>query len=186
MQGGRSRGGREGRGRRKNDERPEGYRRLLVSTFVLVSLGIQGGVIEELQKLLAEGVSQREIAKRLGIPRSTLQTRIKRLTERRPISEVTTDILTVMPRDKGGQNGGLPDEIMQAKEDLWEVIPWWRQRKKLSQVYQSGPRETMRMTYHIEPRYVELIKEHARMEGVSITDMINRIIGQFFEGGPCW
>jgi hypothetical protein len=45
------------------------------------------------------------------------------------------------------------------------------------------PRETMRMTYHIESRYVELIKEHARMEGVSITTMINRIIRQCFEGG---
>ena len=38
------------------------------------------------------------------------------------------------------------------------------------------------MTYHVEPRFIELIKAFAKAEGVSVTDVVNRAFRQFFDG----
>ncbi len=66
--------------------------------------------------------------------------------------------------------------------DLVEMVEWWRQRKKIARDYDGTPRQTQRMTYHVEPRYIELIVQYAKSEGVSITAVVNRAFRQFFEG----
>jgi IS30 family transposase len=136
---------------------------------------------EEIDALLAQGMSQRAIAKQLNIPRTTLQRLIARQNglPTRPAREVHTGITSVVPVEEVAPTDGFTTDM---RFDLIEMIEWWRQRKKIAQEYAGTPRETVRMTYHVEPRYVEWIKEFAKSEGVSITDIVNRAFRQFFEG----
>lgn len=136
---------------------------------------------EEIAALLDQGVSQRAIAKQLNIPRSTLQRMIARQegVPARPTREVRKGNLTVINPDEVAPSRGLPADMV---FDIMEIVGWWRQRKRIAQEYEGTPRETVRMTYHVEPRYIELIKEFAKSEKVSITDVVNRAFRQFFEG----
>jgi hypothetical protein len=51
----------------------------------------------------------------------------------------------------------------------------------LKQVHVSIPQDTARQTYHVERRYIELIREEAEAEGVSITEVVNRALRVYFE-----
>jgi hypothetical protein len=133
------------------------------------------------QSLLAQGMSQRAIAKQLHIPRSSLQRIIARQhgLPDRPSREVNTGIAAIMPVDDMAPNDTFTPDM---RFDLVEMVEWWRQRKKIAREYDGTPRQTQRMTYHVEPRYIELIAQYAKSEGVSITDVVNRAFRQFFEG----
>jgi hypothetical protein len=135
----------------------------------------------QLRRLLAQGVSQREIARRLGIPRSTLQGHLKHL---HPV-EVHRGTPTVIPR--GGphppQVGYLPQtpaELDAIKADLLEVVQWWRAHK-MPRVDPGGPRDTQRWTVHVEKRWIARVKEMADVEGVSQTEIVDRALRQYFE-----
>jgi Homeodomain-like domain-containing protein len=136
---------------------------------------------EEIQAFLAQGLSQRAIAKQLHIPRTTLQRLIARQNglPARPATEVRSGNPTViLPREVAPERGVPADMLF----DVMELVEWWRQRKRIAKEYEGTPRQTQRMTYHVEPRFIELIKEFAKAEGVSVTDVVNRAFRQFFEG----
>jgi hypothetical protein len=133
---------------------------------------------KRLRRLLAQGKSQREIAQALKIPRTSLQRIIKDLNGSSSlnslppapaISPPVVDTSTLSPA-----------EIDAVKSDFWEMITWWRDRK-LKAVQASTPRDTQRQTYHVERRYIELIKYEAETEGVSITEVVNRALRAYFE-----
>ena len=136
---------------------------------------------EEILALLAQGVSQRTIAKRLHVGRG----RINRLVARqqglpdRHRPEVHRGITEILPCEQMAPTKGVPADMV---FDIMEMVEWWRQRKKIAQEYEGTPRQTQRMTYHVEPRFIELIKQFAKAEGVSVTDVVNRAFRQFFEG----
>src|SRR3712207_1947273 len=115
----------------------------------------------QLRTLLEQGVSQREIARQLGIPRSTLQDHLKRLA---PV-EVHRGTPQVMPRSTPAVMArGLPRppevdlppqtpaELDAIKADLLEVAQWWRARK-MRRVDPGGPREAQRQTWHVDTRW---------------------------------
>jgi DNA-binding Lrp family transcriptional regulator len=137
---------------------------------------------QQLRTLLKEGVSQREIARRLGIPRSTLQDYMKRL---QPV-EVHRGTPAVIPRhvprppevDPAPQTLAALEAI---KVDLLEVAQWWRTRK-MRRVDSGGPRETQRWTVHVEKRWIAAVKEEAEAEGVSQAAIVDRALRQYFEG----
>jgi DNA-binding transcriptional MocR family regulator len=132
---------------------------------------------DKLQQLLKQGLSQREMARRTGIPRSTLRQRMHPLGTR----EVHTGVRK--PSSEQRPEGQLPQELMEAWEDLKEMQAWWRARKRALQTKHSH-QETQRQTYHVEKRYIEAITRAADAEGVSITNMVNRAFQQYFcEGG---
>jgi hypothetical protein len=132
---------------------------------------------KKLRKFLAEKMPQREIARRLNVPRSSLQRIIKGL-DAASASEVaapnSTDGLPVVDTGKL-----TPAEVEDVRTNFWELIEWWRERK-LQRVYQSKPRETTRQTYHVEKRFVRLIHQEAEAEGVSITEVVNRAFQKYF------
>ena len=136
---------------------------------------------DEVRTLLSQGESQRAIAKQLKIPRTSLQRIIARQkgVTARPAREVSRGNPTlIMPGEVAPPRGVPADMVF----DIVEMVDWWRQRKRIAREYEGTPRETVRMTYHVEPRYIDLIKEFAKAEGVSITDVVNRAFRQFFEG----
>ena len=136
---------------------------------------------DKLQQLLKQGLSQREIARRTGLSRSTLRQRIQALGTHQGNIRVQQSSRARMPEVHHGTP--LPQAFMDAWEDLKEMQTWWRARKRALQTEHSHP-ETQRQTYHVEKRYIEAIKRAADVEGVSIMEIVNRAFGQFFrEGG---
>ena len=117
----------------------------------------------ELQKLLSEGLSQTEIARRTGLPRSTLRRRIKKLNAFNAyLSNPTLD------------------QDPEANSDLRELLEWWNVRKRALQIREDLHQETERKTYHIQKRYIEAIERAADLEHVSITEIVNRSLGYYF------
>ena len=142
------------------------------------------GVVDlyQVQILLSQGLSQREIARRLGIPRTTLQDHLKR-TQAVDIRRGNTLILP--------QRGPRPPQVYPVPEtpaalegvaaDLLEVAQWWRTRK-LQRVSPGPPRDTQRQTWHVDKQWIERVKEMAEVGGVSQAEIVNRALRQFFEG----
>ena len=136
---------------------------------------------DKLQQLLKQGLSQREIARRTGLSRSTLRQRIQALgtreippVVRKPSSE---------QRAEGHHGAPFPQELLEAWEDLKEMQAWWRARKR---ALQTDPphQQSQRQTYSVEQRYIEAITCAADMEGVSTTEIVHRAFRQYFgEGG---
>jgi transposase-like protein len=136
----------------------------------------------QLHALLEQGLSQREVARRLGVPRSTLQDHLKRL---QPV-EVHRGTPTVMPRrvprppqrDRAPQT---PAELEAITADLLELVQWWRVRK-MRRVDPGIPRDTQRWTVHVDKRWIGAVKEMAEAEGISQAEVVDRAFRQFFEG----
>jgi AraC-like DNA-binding protein len=141
---------------------------------------------KRLHRLLGQGKSQREIAQALKISRSTLQRIIKQLdtspakvgtTAPSPQYPIVDAAVGTPPVDMSKLK---PAELEAVRADFWEMIDWWRARKARI-VNQSTPRDTTRQTYHVERRFVELIRHEAETESVNITEVVNRAFKMYFE-----
>jgi DNA-binding Lrp family transcriptional regulator len=125
----------------------------------------------ELQQLLNERLSQNEIAKRTGIPRSTLRRRFQEMG---------------VPKVHKGVHLGLsmgtppPVAITEAWDELTELLDWWRARKRALQMDEDTEQETERKTYHVQKRYIDAIQRASDLEHVSITEIVNRAFSHYF------
>ena len=120
---------------------------------------------QQVQALLAEGVTQNEIARRLHIPPTTLKRHIKKS---KGIPKVYNDVHIAAP-------------LTTLQDDLAEVLAWWRERKQLTQPA-NPERETERKTYHVEKCHITAIERASDLERVSITEIVNRAFRRYFEG----
>jgi hypothetical protein len=143
---------------------------------------------QRVRKMLAEGKSQREMAQALKIPRTSLQRIIKNLdtpalpasgapSRAKTASPVTIPLASTPVVDAGTLS---PAEFEAVRADFWDMIAWWRDRK-MKLVQKNVPRDMVRSTYHVERRFVELIRHEAESEGVSITEVVNRALRMYFE-----
>jgi DNA-binding Lrp family transcriptional regulator len=125
----------------------------------------------ELQQLLNERLSQKEIAQRTGIPRTTLRRRLEEIG---------------VPKVNKGVHLGLsmgtppPTALTESWDELVEMLAWWRARKHALQTDDDTEQETERKTYHVEKRYIEAIQRAADLEHVSITEIVNRAFAHYF------
>jgi transcriptional regulator with XRE-family HTH domain len=131
---------------------------------------------DQLQQILNEGLSQNEIARRTGIPRSTLRRRLKTLGT--PQVDLGVPEEGVPYVHEGTQQPAQPTET---EDDLQEMLAWWRERKRALQTESDTEQETQRQTYHVQKRYIAAIKRASDLERVSITEIVNRAFAQFFE-----
>jgi hypothetical protein len=134
---------------------------------------------DALRQFIAEGLSQREISRRLGIPRSTLQDRLKRLQ----VIPVHRGTPTMFPRGtpEVDLSPQTPAELRAITSDLLEVAAWWRARK-LQRVSPGPPRDTQRWTVHVDKHWIDRVKEMAELEAVSHAEIVDRAFRMFFEG----
>jgi transcriptional regulator with XRE-family HTH domain len=135
----------------------------------------------QLQELLNEGLSQNEIARRTGIPRSTLRRRLQDLST--PSVHTSIHQATDNGVQEVHQSTHLPDEIITAWSEVQEMLEWWRTRKRALVTEADTDQETERKTYHVQKRYIEAIERASDLEHVSITEIVNRAFKQFFDGG---
>ena len=116
-----------------------------------------------------KGLSQGEIAHRTGIPKSTLTARIKALglTRKRAIANSTPDV----------PMGPLTQPQIAA---LPELLDWWQRRQDTLAAAAEGERQTERVTFHIEKRWIDAIRRQADLDHATITQIVNRAFQAFF------
>jgi response regulator of citrate/malate metabolism len=129
----------------------------------------------ELQNLLNQNLSQNEIAKRTGIPRSTLRRRLEKLAA--PQMDTGTQNESTHSVHKSIQT---PEQAPEISDELQEMLAWWRHRKHALQIEDDLEQETERKTYHVQKRYIEAIQRASDLEHVSITEIVNRAFAYYF------
>lgn len=129
----------------------------------------------QLQALATEGLSPTEIAKRLGLPRSTVRDRLKKL-------EPATSPDTTVSVSTEGIPHVYNDMLVTMITDLQEVVIWWQERKAALHQASDASRKTERTTFHIEQRWIEAIRRQADLDHVTITQVVNEVFRQYFEG----
>src|SRR5262249_43042312 len=126
----------------------------------------------ELRQLVSEGLSQTEIIRRTGIPRSTLRRRMEKLNTPQATIDIPdestpnvyTSVQTVV-------------EFAESWDEFQEMLAWWRERKRALQTEADTEYETERKTYHVQKRYIEAIQRASDLEHVSIMEIVNRAFG---------
>jgi hypothetical protein len=128
----------------------------------------------QLRTLAAEGLSQYEIAKRLGIPRSTIRDRLKKLD--------TASLPSTAP---GMSTTGIPhvyfNMLPEMMDDLQEIVGWWRERKAALHHARDASRQTERTTFHVEQRWIDAIHRQADLDGLTYTQVVNEAFRRYFE-----
>jgi hypothetical protein len=127
----------------------------------------------DIEQMLAQGLSQREISRRTGSPRSTIQ----RLMKAPYIPDVLPEGLPQLAESRP-----LPQSLVEAGPVLLEMAAWWLQRQAAAASPVGGPRETRRYTFHAEVSLIDLVQREADAERVSYSEIINRALRQYFGG----
>jgi transposase len=144
--------------------------------------------LEVVRQLQAQGLSQREIARRLQVPESTLRDQLKRALPAKPTDVHKRGTAEVHERrptevDKSGAAKVHIDLPLADMVEFQEVLAWWRKRKHLLDLANETPAETERWTLHVERPFIAKIKAEAEAEHVTVTEVINRIIRHYYAGG---
>jgi hypothetical protein len=132
----------------------------------------------DLEQMLSSGLSQREVSKRTGIPRSTLQ----RLLKAPLVLEV------IAGRQPESTHGGppllapVPQALLDAEPMLLEIVAWWEDRKARALTPVGGRGETRRYTFHADVGLIELVQREADAERVSYSEVVNRALRSYFTG----
>jgi hypothetical protein len=127
----------------------------------------------QIEQMLAQGLSQREISRRTGMSRTTLQRRLKEPY----IPEVLTEGLPQVT-----QSPPFPKSVVEAGPVLLEMAAWWMQRQAAAAAPVGGRVETRRYTFHAEVALIDLVQREADAEQVSYSEVINRALRQYFVG----
>src|SRR6185295_14659759 len=97
-----------------------------------------------------KGLSPGEIAHRTGLPKSTLNARIKALGLTRKHAAATRPPAIAMDTLTQPQIAALP-----------ELLDWWQRRQETRAAAAEGARQTERVTFHVEKRWIDAIRRQA-------------------------
>ena len=82
--------------------------------------------------------------------------------------------------------GGIPsvdnDVVIGLIPALQEMVAWWQSRKAALEQAQDASRQTERITFHVEQRWIEKIRRQADLDGFTYTQIVNEAFRQYFEG----
>jgi len=64
---------------------------------------------------------------------------------------------------------------------LEELVAWWQDRKAILTQASDSTQETERITFHVERRWIEAIRRQADLDGLTITQVVNKVFRDHFE-----
>jgi hypothetical protein len=145
-----------------------------------------------IDQLLAEGLSINQAADRLNIPRTSLKRHLQKRESQEESSKVdqstpestATKALMVYPSQPLSTPALNPQqvgELSQLLPVLRQMAQEWIEHRQLMQVNQSQPKSTVRWTYHVEERWVQAVKDHAKRHRLSESAVVNLIFQSFFQ-----
>ena len=159
--------------------------------------------------LFDQGHTWQEVADALGVPRTTL---ISRLRNRGPLPQRTDEASPVVPPSPTPEtHNGVPDAaepgtpevcagvqetttpsvhtgilevhtgvLEDMLDDLRAMVAWWRERQAALQA-RGKDSKTQRITFHVEPLWIEMIRRQADLDGRTITEVVNEAFRAYFE-----
>jgi hypothetical protein len=127
----------------------------------------------DIEHMLAQGLSQREISRRTGMPRSTIQRLLKAPMVPEVIPEGRPEVAPRRP---------LSQSLVDAGPILLEMAEWWVQRQAAAASPVGGRMETRRYTFHAEVSLINLVQQEADAERCSYSQIINQALRQYFMG----
>jgi predicted DNA binding CopG/RHH family protein len=65
---------------------------------------------------------------------------------------------------------------------LQELAAWWQARQATLEQASDASRQTERITFHVEQRWIEAIRRQADLDGFTYTQIVNEAFRQYFEG----
>jgi hypothetical protein len=65
---------------------------------------------------------------------------------------------------------------------LQEIVAWWEGRKATLEQASDASRQTERITFHVEQRWIDAIRRQADLDGFTYTQIVNEAFRQYFEG----
>jgi hypothetical protein len=81
------------------------------------------------------------------------------------------------PSDKA-----LLQELRAARDDLTQLVEWWRARQAFYDRSRDPVWETELHSYHVAKPYITMIKRQADLECTTQKEIVNRAFQQFFAG----
>ena len=72
----------------------------------------------------------------------------------------------------------LLEDLQQTWPELQELLSWWRARHRQAQ---EPPQKLARVTYHVQPKWIEAVKQEADRTGESYAAVVDRAFLQYFE-----
>jgi hypothetical protein len=63
---------------------------------------------------------------------------------------------------------------------LPELLDWWQRRQETRAAAVEGDRQTERVTFHVEKRWIDAIRRQAGLDHATITQIVNRALQAFF------
>jgi hypothetical protein len=127
----------------------------------------------DLAQMRAQGLSQREISRRTGLPRTTVQRLLKAPHVPEVLPEGPPDVADRRP---------FPQSLVDVGPVLLEMAAWWVQRQAGVAAPVGRRVETRRYTFHADVSLIDLVQREADAERVSYSEMINRALRQYFGG----
>jgi hypothetical protein len=76
----------------------------------------------------------------------------------------------------------LLQELRTVREDLAQLVEWWRARQAFFDRAQDPMWQTQLHTFHVARPFLDLIRRQAEIECTTITEIVNRAFQQFFGG----
>jgi hypothetical protein len=86
------------------------------------------------------------------------------------------------PRKPRTETLSPDDVIIGLIPAIQKIVAWWESRKASIARASDATRETGRITFHVECRWIEAIRRQADLDSLTITDMVNEAFRQHFEG----
>jgi len=77
---------------------------------------------------------------------------------------------------------GYEDVVIGLIPALQEIVAWWQSRQTVLEQAQDASRQTERITFHVEQRWIEAIRRQADLDGFTYTQLVNEAFRQYFEG----
>jgi len=143
--------------------------------------------LEFVRQLQAQGLPKGEIARRLGVSRSTLYNHLKRAlpaktTEVDIRGSTEVDLNKATDVHLGGATNVHIDLPLGDLADFHDMLAWWRRRKHLLAQANDAPAPSERWTLHIEQPFIARIKAEAEAEHVTVTEVIKRFTRHYYAG----
>ena len=77
---------------------------------------------------------------------------------------------------------GYEDVVIGLIQALQEIVAWWQSRQAVLEQAQDASRQTERITFHVEQRWIEAIRRQADLDDFTYTQIVNEAFRQYFEG----
>ena len=81
-----------------------------------------------------------------------------------------------------GPPPGYEDTVIGLIPALQELVAWWQSRKITLAHATHTSRQTERITFHVEQRWIEAIHRQANLDDLTYTQIVNKAFRQYFEG----